>query len=473
MNSTSVSKDSNDFAVPAKFSPTDETTKVSTATPPLDRAEAEGSVKFYEKGMGWYCVACTIAMRKNGVEGRLECPKCGNSAYFGTISHKQKKCRLEKSQDVQVYPKADGRFVAHTKGKTTAYWVIWDTRYQRFECTCPDFLHRKRYLWHKCKHVLAVERFIAAQEKPADESPVEKLPAFSPIERVGRQSGSKIVSVDAARPNGHGSYACQLTGRRHSDGGVTHISTTLDGDSLRVLGWEAPLQARKFAFVRLDGVCATSAQTAVKDEVVDDLDARAQAIAESYQNIGWKRFHGCLAKVARKLGIDEGMIEAYYARKYSVSSLSGLSERDREWVSARLQGAATHEKLLANLEREVRDTLSRHRCVFCGVGVAFGEKRCGRCMGRSNPAQETHIDCSGNGNGNGNGSVRVSTHKKRNGRLRAQISKSQSRTCPTCGVKCKGRFCSVCVDRMLDKKGWTRTDNLPTTRANIRIPTAI
>ena len=153
----------------------------------LSRAEAEGKVKYYPHGMGWYCAECVIGMRHNGVKGKLECPRCGTSAYFKEMSARQKQAL--------------------------------DGLVEQGEITC---VNGKYQLPHTAQ--------------PVDE-PDKPYDAIAHLET--RFSCKVRGVISAERINGNGSFKAILSAKQKS-GLDSTIDTTLDTATLKSLGWTPP-----------------------------------------------------------------------------------------------------------------------------------------------------------------------------------------------------------------------------------------
>ena len=447
------------------FLPTDETTKVSfndcsytpgddvgknitiddkgeagkvITIPPLDRAESEGFVKYYPR-MGWRCGLCVGQMNANGVAGRIECKRCGTSAYFKEMSHKQRKCRLEKSKEVNVYPRPDGNFHARTQGKDTAYTVFFDSRCGRWECACQDFRHHSKYQAFKCKHVLAVERHVKTPEKPV----VKHLDAISRLERRfdckvtgileavsvnGRSEGEAKREGQALSPTS-GTYSVKLSSLQNS-GIESEIRTTLDVDALKSLGWEPPKKSRSF-------------------DLLESTLKEPDELAYPDYNRNW--FYANLKALARKgvlikHGLDTDLVKVYVCRRFGIVGLTQLD--DRQWALIAAEVNAMNDDA----------EICEERCAEIKKFLVDG-------------AEKGSIDLSGKTHRSGSGSLKVIPHKREQESNTERLGKN---SCSGCGAECEGKFCSVCVDKMLgnklEKKGYHRTDGTTTTKANIRNP---
>ena len=376
----------------------------------LNASEKQGHIKYLGYSDGWLHKenGCLGTLAANGKPGHFDCRKCGSSFRKKLMSSSQLRPRQDNAKSLKV-KRENGllhRFIVGSQTKEKAYLVYKDS-HGNWTCPCDDFHFHRMYLdWH-CKHIIACQSFL--EQETSSDSGKSNPPAVSRIQRVEKQSGTTIISVDSASPNGHGEYACQLTGHRHSDGGITHISTTLGGEDLQRLGYQLPVCASQYAYLRLD-----SAETEAEDETGDEeLDARAQAIHRGYQQQPFSTFYSCLSRIDRQLtGIDASMIKAYIAKQEGFTSVEQLPENRVAHWGARLQCAVGHETLRAKLEKEIRSSLSKNKCVECSAGIDFGKRRCRKC---------------------------------------------------TDGM----------LSNLLEKKGYHRTDGTGTTNASIRVPTAV
>ena len=326
-----------------------EAEKVITV-PPLDRAEAEGFVKYYPR-MGWRCGLCVGQMNANGVVGRIECKRCGTAAYFKEMSHKQRKGRLEKSKEVNVYPRSDGNFHARTQGKDVAYTVIFDDRYGRWGCACPDFRNRSRYQWFKCKHVLAVESFVKPKEQPVD----KPLDAISILKK---SLNCEILEVlDAVPVNGNGTYTTRLSLMK--DGNKSEITTPLSASDLKSLGWEPPKKSRSFALLE----STLQSRKEKEGEACPSLPyLPPDELAHPDYNRNW--FYANLKSLARKgvlakHGLDTDLVKLYVCRRFGIVGLTQLDDRQYAIIAAEIQvmndDAEICEKRCAKIKKFLLD----------------------------------------------------------------------------------------------------------------------
>jgi len=200
---------------------------------------------------------------------------------------------------------------------------------------------------------------------------VHGVQTVNPIARLEKAFRCKITGVLSAIPtNGNGSFSVTLSTLQRA-GIKSEISTSLDVDSLKSLGW-VPSQPKpaipqkrrpKASDFWTPEVKAKVAAVKAPNVPLPDNKASASFTEYAFANYNWKLLHVCLRSMKGRLariGIyDTDLVKQYYRNKYGVASLGKLSEFDVAKIAAEVQAMSADETIFAKRTAEIKKALTR------------------------------------------------------------------------------------------------------------------
>jgi len=143
-----------------------------------------------------------------------------------------------------------------------------------------------------------------------------------PIARLEKLFGCKVTGVISSTPASNGQFYIQLSAIQRT-GNESSISTSLDTDTLKSLGYEP--QTRQ----------------AVQRQLEPEGDP----------SFNWRWFHASLNALKPKLfqsGIDADLVKSHYQRRFSAAHFAELHERDLAIAAAELNAMRCSDDICDN-----------------------------------------------------------------------------------------------------------------------------